>query len=126
MKKEIATTEAPPAIGPYSQAVSAAGLVFASGQLGLSPASGEMAGESAAAQAARALENLGAVLEAAGSGMDRVLKVTVYLVEMSDFEAVNDVYARYFGRPFPARACVGVKALPKGARVEIEAVALAG
>lgn len=127
MKTEInvvATDRAPQAIGPYSQAVSAGGVIYLSGQVALEPASGELVGDSAEEQAARALENLGSVLAAAGSGFERVLKTTVYLIDMNDFAAVNAVYARYFGDSRPARATVQVAALPKGARVEIDAIAL--
>ena len=122
----VATDRAPGAIGPYSQAVIGGGLVFCSGQIAIDPATGEMVGKTAAEQARRALANLRAVLEAAGSGMDRVLKTTVYLVDMADFGAVNEVYAEAFGDHRPARAAFAVARLPKDARVEIEAVALAG
>lgn len=122
----IATDRAPQAIGPYSQAVSSGGMLYLSGQVALDPASGELVGDTAEAQAARALENLGSVLAAAGSGFERVLKTTVYLIDMKEFAAVNAVYARYFGDSRPARATVQVSALPKGARVEIDAVALVG
>jgi len=122
----IATDRAPQAIGPYSQAVSAGGVIYCSGQVALDPANGELVGDSVEEQAARALQNLGAVLAAAGSGFDRVLKTTVYLIDMSEFATVNAVYARYFGDSRPARATVQVAALPKGARVEIDAIALLG
>jgi 2-iminobutanoate/2-iminopropanoate deaminase len=122
----IATDRAPRAIGPYSQAVSAGGVMYLSGQVALDPASGELVGDTVEEQAARALENLGSVLAAAGSGFDRVLKTTVYLIDMNEFAAVNAVYARYFGDSRPARATVQVSALPKGARVEIDAIALLG
>lgn len=129
MKTEIgvvATDRAPRAIGPYSQAVSWGGVVYLSGQIGLDPASGELVGETVAQQASRALENVGAVLEAAGSGFDRVLKTTVFLTDMNDFAEMNAVYGRYFGGSRPARATVQVSGLPKGARVEIDAIALLG
>ncbi len=122
----IATDRAPRAIGPYSQAVSAAGVMYLSGQVALDPVSGELVGNTVEEQAARALENLGSVLAAAGSGFDRVLKTTVYLIDMNEFAVVNVVYARYFGDSRPARATVQVSALPKGARVEIDAIALLG
>ncbi len=122
----VATERAPGAIGPYSQAVIGGGLVFCSGQIAIDPATGEMVGKTAAEQARQALANLRAVLEAAGSGMDRVLKTTVYLVDMADFGAVNEVYAEAFGDHQPSRAAFAVARLPKDARVEIEAVALAG
>ncbi len=122
--RTISTERAPRAIGPYSQAVSAGGVMYLSGQVALDPASGELVGETVEEQAARVLENLGSVLAAAGSGFDRVLKTTVYLIDMKEFAAVNEVYARYFGDSRPARATVQVAGLPKGARVEIDAIAL--
>ena len=122
----ISTGGAPAAIGPYSQAVVAGGLVFASGQIPLDPATGELVSGGAAAQAERALASLRAVLEAAGSGLHRVVKTTVYLADLADFAAVNAVYAGYFPADPPARATVQVAGLPRGAAVEIEAVALAG
>jgi 2-iminobutanoate/2-iminopropanoate deaminase len=124
--KTIATDRAPQAIGPYSQAVSIGGVMYLSGQVALDPASGELVGGAIEEQAARALENLGAVLAAAGSGFDRVLKTTVYLVDMKEFAAMNAVYARYFGDSRPARTTVQVSGLPKGARVEVDAIALVG
>jgi 2-iminobutanoate/2-iminopropanoate deaminase len=119
----IQTDGAPAAIGPYSQAVHAAGLLFCSGQIALDPASGEMTGGTAAEQAHRVLANLTAVLEAGGCGWEHVLKTTIYLVDMADFAAVNGVYAAALGAHRPARATVAVAALPKGALVEIDAVA---
>ncbi len=124
--KTIATDRAPQAIGPYSQAVSTGGVMYLSGQVALDPASGELVGGAIEEQAARALENLGAVLAAAGSGFDRVLKTTVYLIDMKEFAAMNAVYARYFGDSRPARTTVQVSGLPKGARVEVDAIALVG
>ncbi len=124
--KTIATDRAPQAIGPYTQAVSTGGVMYLSGQVALDPASGELVGGAIEEQAARALENLGAVLAAAGSGFDRVLKTTVYLIDMNEFAAMNAVYARYFGDSRPARATVQVSGLPKGARVEVDAIALVG
>jgi 2-iminobutanoate/2-iminopropanoate deaminase len=123
MREPISTDAAPAAVGPYSQGVRAAGLVFTAGQLGVDPASGEFAGDDVAAQAERALENLRAILEAAGSGMDGLVKVTVYLADIADWPAVNEVYARLVPEPFPARSAFAVRDLPKGARIEIEAVA---
>jgi 2-iminobutanoate/2-iminopropanoate deaminase len=124
-RRVVSTESAPQAIGPYSQAIAAAGLVHCSGQIALDPKSGQLVGATAAAQAERVLENLGAVLGAAGSGFESVLKCTVYLVDMGDFAAVNEVYARYFQGPRPpARATVAVRALPKNALVEIDCVAL--
>ena len=122
----IATALAPAAIGPYSQAIRSGGWVFCSGQLALDPATAQLVGADAGTQAARVLANLRAVLEAAGSSMDRVLKTTVFLVSMDDFGAMNAEYARAFGDHKPARSTVAVARLPRDARVEIECVALAG
>ena len=121
----IQTDAAPTAIGPYSQAIRAGALVFTAGQVGADPSTGELA-DGVAAQADRALSNLEAVLRAAGTGMDRVVKTTIFLVEMGDFSAVNEAYERHVAAPHPARSTVAVAALPKGALVEIEMVALAG
>jgi 2-iminobutanoate/2-iminopropanoate deaminase len=121
----ISTGGAPAAIGPYSQAVVAGGLVFVSGQIPLDPATGELVPGGAGDQAERALASLRAVLEAAGSGLHRVVKTTVFLTDLADFAAVNAVYAGFFPAEPPARATVQVAALPRGAAVEIEAVALA-
>ena len=121
----IETSSAPAAIGPYSQAIAANGFIFCSGQLGIDPATGKIPGVGAGAQAEQALKNLAAVLLAAGSGMDKVVKTTVFLTDMNEFAAVNEVYANAFGTHKPARSCVEVAALPKGAKVEIEAMALA-
>ena len=126
MREAISTQGAPAAAGPYSQAIRAGDLVFTAGQLGLDPSSGEFAADDVAGQAERALNNLGAILDAAGSGLDRLVKVTVYLAEIADWPAVNEVYARIVPEPFPARSAFAVKDLPKGARVEIEAVAIVG
>lgn len=122
----VATQKAPAAIGPYSQGIVANGFVFTAGQIALIPGEGRLAEGDAAVQAEQVLANLGAVLEAAGSSLDRVVKTTIYLIDMADFAAVNDVYARHFGARPPARSTVAVKALPKGASVEIDAVALVG
>jgi 2-iminobutanoate/2-iminopropanoate deaminase len=122
----ISTDAAPAAAGPYSQAIRAGDLIFTAGQLGTDPATGEFAGAGVAEQAQQALANLGAILEAAGSGLDRLAKVTVFLAEIGDWPDVNDVYARMIPEPYPARSAFAVRDLPKGARVEIEAVALAG
>lgn len=119
----ISTDAAPAAAGPYSQAIRVGDLVFTAGQLGLDPATGEFAGDDVAAQAERALANLGAILDEAGSGLDRLVKVTVFLADIGDWPAVNEVYARAIPEPFPARSAFAVRDLPKGARVEIEAVA---
>lgn len=120
--KILETAKAPGAIGPYSQGYEAGGLVITSGQLGADPATGALA-EGVAAQAERACQNVGAVLEAAGAGFDRVIKTTCFLADMGDFAVFNEVYARYFTSR-PARSCVAVKALPKGALCEIEAIAV--
>ncbi len=124
MRHVISTPDAPAAAGPYSQAIRAGDLVFTAGQLGLDPATGEFAADDVAGQAKRALANLAAILGAAGSGLDQLVKVTVYLAEIGDWPAVNEVYARVVPEPFPARSAFAVKDLPKGARVEIEAVAM--
>lgn len=117
----IATTHAPGAIGPYSQAISADGTVFCSGQIGIDPISGNLL-EGVGPQAERALRNLSAVLDAAGLTLADVVKTTIFLADMNDFGAVNEVYAAFFPDPPPARSTVGVAALPRGARVEIEAI----
>ena len=121
--RRIATDGAPRALGPYAQAVEAGHLVFCSGQVGIDPATGTLVAGGIAAETARALENLQAVLRAAGLGLGDVLKTTVYLVDLGEFAALNEVYARWFPPPHPARATVQVAALPAGARVEIELVA---
>ena len=126
MAKEIVhTKQAPEAVGPYSQAVKDGGLVFCSGQVPLDPATGELLKGSIAEETKRAMDNLKAVLEAAGSGFGKVVKVTAYLTDMNDFVEFNDVYAEYFTDAPPARATVEVAALPKGARVEVECIAIA-
>lgn len=123
-KVTILTADAPEAIGPYSQAIATGRLVFCSGQVALDPASGELVSGSVTEQTNRCLVNLGAVLEAAGSGFDRVVKTTAYLTDMSDFPEFNDAYGEFFSDEPPARATVGVASLPKGARVEVECIAL--
>jgi len=122
--KALSTPHAPAAIGPYSQAVEQQGVVYCSGQIALDPASGQLIAGGTAVEAERVLENLKAVLAAAGLGFEHVVKVTIYLVDLADFATVNDIYGRYVREPFPARATVGVAALPRGARVEIDAVAV--
>lgn len=126
MRQIVATEKAPRAIGPYSQAVISQGLVFVSGQIPLDPATGQMTEGDIAAQTERVLENLRAILEACGSSLERVVKTTVYLADLDDFPRMNEVYARYFPSAPPARATVEASRLPRGARVEIEAVAEAG
>ena len=121
--ERIATDAAPRALGPYAQAVVAGDLVFCAGQVGIDPATGKLVGGGISAETARAIENLRAVLEAAGLGLRDVVKTTVYLVDLGEFAALNEVYGRYFEVPHPARSTVQVAALPAGARVEIEAIA---
>ena len=122
-KKIVETGHAPAAIGPYSQGVIADGWVWTAGQVALDPETGELVGTDAATQADRALRNVKAIVEAAGSSLDSVVRATVYLANMDDFAAVNEVYARYFTDAFPARVTVEVSRLPLGALVEIDAVA---
>ena len=129
MKTSLTVPDAPKAIGPYSQAQvvrlhGGGRMVFTSGQVGLDPVKGELVGPGVAEQAERAIENLTAVLRGAGLGLDDVVKTTVFLIDMADFEAMNKVYAKRFGETLPARSTVAVAGLPKGARVEIEAVAI--
>jgi 2-iminobutanoate/2-iminopropanoate deaminase len=124
MKEAITTASAPAAIGPYSQAVRAGQWLFCSGQIGLDPATGELVAGGVVAEATRVLENLRAVLTTAGGSLDGVVRTTIYLVDLADFARVNEVYARFFTTPFPARATVGVATLPRGARVEIDAIAV--
>ena len=123
MKKVISTAEAPQAIGPYSQAIEAGGFVFVSGQIPLIPATGELVEGSVEVQTARVLENLKAILEAAGSSLENVVKTTVYITNMDDFAKVNGIYGQYFQENPPARVCVEVSKLPKGALVEIDVIA---
>ena len=123
-KKIIATEKAPAAIGPYSQGTGFGNLVFTSGQLPIDPATGNMP-EDIEGQAKQSLSNVKAVLEAGGSSMDQVLKVTVFLADMNDFAKVNEVYATFFPANFPSRSAVQVARLPRDARIEIEAVAFA-
>nr|WP_310550593.1 RidA family protein [Paenibacillus sp. YX.27] len=123
-KKQVATKQAPGAIGPYSQAVIAGHWVYTSGQLGLDPATGELA-EGVEAQARQSLNNLKAILEEAGASLDQVVKTTVFLKDMNDFAAVNAVYSSFFSEPYPARSAVEVARLPKDGLLEIEAVARA-
>ena len=128
MGKDVVRTEAAPAPfqgAPYSQAIVASGFVFVSGQLGLKPGDKELSGGTVGEQTEQIFANLGAILEAAGSGLDRLVKTTVYLQDLGDFAGMNDVYAKHVGDQPPARATIEVAALPTGALVEIEAVALA-
>jgi 2-iminobutanoate/2-iminopropanoate deaminase len=119
----VATTGAPKAIGPYSQAVISQGFLFTAGQVALDPARGELVSGGITEQTTRALENLRAVLAEAGTDFSQVVKTTVFLVDMADFTAMNEVYGRAFGAHRPARSTVAVAALPRGARVEIEVIA---
>ena len=121
----IATSSAPQAIGPYSQAVRANGVLFASGPIALDPASGNLISGDFPAQVRRVFDNLAAVLREGGSSFDKVTKATVYLTDLSNFQALNAIYAEYFGDHKPARSTVGVKELPRGAQVEIDLIALA-
>ncbi len=121
--RTISTDKAPKAIGPYSQGIAAAGLLFLSGQVPLDPNTGDLVQGTIGEEVTRVLNNLKGVLEAAGSGLDRVVKTTVYLTSLKDFEAMNGAYARAFGENRPARSTVQVSALPRGARVEIDAIA---
>ncbi len=124
MKNAIATPNAPAAIGPYSQAIEAGGLIFTSGQIPLEPKTGEMP-ETIEECTRRSLENIKAILEQAGSDMSKVIKITVFLADMDDFAAMNGVYGQYFSEgALPARSAVQVAKLPKGAKVEIEAIAV--
>lgn len=120
--EEIHTSNAPEAIGPYSQAVRSGNLVFTSGQIPLSPATGELAGDDIVSQAEQVMKNIQAVLEAAGSGLDRTVKTTCFLADMSDFAQFNQVYAKYFTQK-PARSCVAARELPRRVLCEVEAVA---
>lgn len=124
MIKPVSTPKAPGAIGPYSQGTVTSGLVFVSGQLPANPETGELLTDIPAA-AKQALTNLKSILEAAGSNMESVAKVTIFLADMSSFAQVNEVYATFFKEPYPARSCFAVKELPKGAVLEIEAIAAA-
>lgn len=122
--KAINTKNAPAAIGPYSQAIEVNGFVYTSGQLPIDPATGEFAGSDVKSQAEQSLKNVKAILEEAGLTMKNVVKTTVFLADMADFVAMNEVYSTYFSEPYPARSAVAVKTLPKGALVEIECVAV--
>ncbi len=126
MRQAIATDHAPKAIGPYSQAIKAGNLLYCSGQIPLDPATGALVQGDLAAQTRRVLDNVGAILAAAGTSFDRVVKTTVFLADMNDFAAMNEVYATYFTPPAPARSTVAAAGLPKGARIEIEVIASLG
>ena len=121
--KAIATQNAPAAIGPYSQAIEANGTVYVSGQLGIDPSTGSFAEGGAVAQARQSLTNISNILKEAGLSMNNVVKVTVLLADINDFAAVNEIYKDFFESPFPARSAFAVAALPKGGKIEIEAIA---
>ncbi|GAB4294731.1 MAG: RidA family protein [Desulfuromonadia bacterium] len=125
-KKPVTTPAAPKAIGPYSQGIRAGEMLFCSGQIPLDPVTGELVVGGVEAETERVLKNLVAVLEGAGGTLADVVRTTIYLVDIGDFGVVNEVYGRFFTEPFPARATVEVKGLPRGARVEIDAVAVIG
>jgi len=124
MSKVVKTDKAPAAIGPYSQGIDTGELIFTSGQIPVNPSTGEVVHGGIEEQTAQVLENLKNILEAAGSSISRVIKTTVFIKDMSDFSAVNEVYKKYFSEPYPARSCVEVARLPKDVLIEIEAVAL--
>ena len=124
-KKVVATQDAPPAIGPYSQAIRAGGLLFISGSLGMEPATGQIAAGGVAAETEQALNNLDAILKAAGATFDNIVKTTIFLTDMADFKTVNEIYAKRFSSAPPARSTVAVKELPRNGKVEIEAIAFA-
>ena len=126
MKTAISTPDAPGAIGPYSQAIRAGDFLFVSGQIPLDPASGTLIDGGVTNQTRRVLENLGAILAAAGVSFDRVVKTTVYLADMTEFAAMNEVYAEFFPQPAPARATIQAAALPRNVRVEIDLIAYLG
>ncbi|MCD7825567.1 MAG: RidA family protein [Clostridiaceae bacterium] len=124
MKTEISTKSAPAAIGPYSQAIEAGGMIYTSGMIPIDPATGELVTGSVEAQAKQALSNLKALIEASGSSMDKVVKTVVFIKNMDDFAAVNAVYETYFTAPYPARSCVEVARLPKDVAIEVEAITM--
>lgn len=124
--KQISTQNAPAAIGPYSQAIEVNGFVYASGQLPIDPATGAFPEGGVKEQTRQSLLNVKAILEEAGLVLSNVVKTTVYLADMGDFAAMNEVYSQFFAQPFPARSAIAVKALPKGALVEVEVVAARG
>jgi 2-iminobutanoate/2-iminopropanoate deaminase len=121
-RETVTATDAPAAVGPYSHAVRAGGLLFCSGQIPLDPRTGDLVGTNAADQAGRCLENLGAVCQAAGASLGDAVKITIYMTDMSAFSAVNEVYASFFESSPPARVAIGVSELPRGAQIEMDAV----
>jgi 2-iminobutanoate/2-iminopropanoate deaminase len=124
VRDAVSTTSAPPAIGPYSQAIRAGALLFVSGQIPLDPETGTIVDGDLAAQTHRVFQNLGAILAAAGASFDNVVRTTVYLADMNDFPAMNQIYATYFSNPAPARATIQAARLPRDARVEIDLIAV--
>ena len=126
MREAVSTSAAPAAIGPYSQAIRAGSLIFVSGQIPLDPASGTMVEGDIAAQTHRVFRNLTGILEAAGTSLDRVVRATVFLADMNDFAAMNEVYGSYFSSPAPARSTIQAARLPRDARVEIDVIAEVG
>lgn len=122
MKKEISTNNAPAAIGPYSQAIQIGNLLFTSGQIPVNPADGTIP-DGVIAQANQALTNVKSLIEASGTSMDNVIKTTIFIANMEDFGAINEIYAKYFTKPYPARSCVEVARLPKDVLLEVEAIA---
>ncbi len=123
MKKVIATTEAPAAVGPYSQAIAIENLLFAAGQIPLDPSTGEIVGADVTAQTERVCQNIAAVLQANGMTFANVVKTTVFLTDLANFAAMNAVYSKYFTEPYPARSTIQVAGLPRGSQVEIEIIA---
>lgn len=119
--EQISTNKAPAAIGPYSQAIKAGGMLFTSGQIPINPATGNIP-EGVEAQAEQALTNVKSLIEASGASMDKVVKTTVFIKNMNDFAAINEIYAKYFTEPFPARSCVEVARLPKDVLLEVETI----
>ena len=126
MKKIVCTSDAPAAIGPYSQAVRCSGFIFCSGQIPLDPQSGQIVSDDIAAQTRRVLDSVSGLLKAEGLSLDDVLKTTIFLTDLGNFQIVNEIYGSYFDTEPPARSTVQVSALPKGAKIEIEVIALAG
>jgi len=125
MKKIVSTSDAPAAIGPYSQAVRVGSMLFCAGQIPLDPKTGQMVSDDISEQAKRVLENIAAILKAEHLSFDHIVKTTIFLTSMNDFQSVNEIYATYFRQDPPARSTVAVAALPKGAKVEIEVIAMA-
>ena len=126
MKRIISTTEAPAAIGPYSQAIRSGSMLFCAGQIPLDPKTGQMVSDDISEQTKRVLENISALLRAENLNFNHVVKTTIFLISMGDFQTVNEIYATYFRENPPARSTVAVSALPKGAKIEIEVIAVAG